>query len=141
MIRLFHGSSVSVPAPVVSRGRSKVDFGQGFYLTPDADFSCRWARERRREPAIINTYRLNPEGLTVHRFKRDREWFSYLFQNRQGYPDALPCDVVMGPIANDTLYDTLGILTSGLLKDEQALQLLLLGPEYQQIVLKTEKSG
>ena len=33
MITLFHGSYISVQAPLVKLGRKKVDFGQGFYLT------------------------------------------------------------------------------------------------------------
>ncbi|MFR3188626.1 MAG: DUF3990 domain-containing protein [Phocaeicola sp.] len=33
MIRLFHGSYIAVPTPLVKLGRKKVDFGQGFYLT------------------------------------------------------------------------------------------------------------
>ena len=66
----------------------------------------------------------------------------YLFANRRGQPDALAeYDVIMGPIANDTLYDTFGIITSGFLPRDQALSLLMLGPAYEQIVLKTEKAA
>ena len=49
--------------------------------------------------------------------------------------------MIIGPIANDTLYDTLGIMTSGLLTDEQSLTLLRLGPAYTQIVLKTPRAA
>ena len=42
-----------------------------------------------------------------------------------------------GPIANDTIYNTFGIFTSGLLGREESLRLLCLGPEYEQIVIKT----
>ena len=49
--------------------------------------------------------------------------------------------MVIGPIANDTLYDTLGIITSGFLTREQAAELLLLGPEYRQVVLKTDRAA
>ncbi len=48
-------------------------------------------------------------------------------------------DVVIGPIANDTIFDTLGIITSGFLKPEEAMRLLLIGPEYKQVAIKTEK--
>ena len=49
--------------------------------------------------------------------------------------------MITGPVAPDILYDTQGILTSGLLRREHALRLLLLGPEYDQTVLKTEKAA
>jgi len=48
--------------------------------------------------------------------------------------------VITGPIANDTLYDTWGILTSGMLSRAQALSLLTIGPQYEQTVIKTEKA-
>ena len=49
--------------------------------------------------------------------------------------------MIAGPIANDTIYDTLGVITSGFLSREQALQLLLIGPAYEQTVIKTEKAA
>ena len=49
--------------------------------------------------------------------------------------------MVIGPIANDTIFDTLGILSSGYLPPEDALKLLLIGPEYTQVVVKTERAG
>ncbi len=48
--------------------------------------------------------------------------------------------MIRGPIANDTLYDTWGVITSGLLKKSEALRLFLIGPCYTQIVLKTERA-
>ena len=47
--------------------------------------------------------------------------------------------MIIGPIANDTIFDTLGIVTSGYLKPEDAMKLLLIGPEYRQVAIKTEK--
>ena len=106
-----------------------------FYLTPDREFARRWAGA----DAVFNEYELDETGLNIHRFQRDAEWFRYIFQNRKTV-DALIADVVMGPIANDTLFDTLGILTSGFLRPEEALRLLLIGPEYTQAAVKTEKA-
>jgi hypothetical protein len=37
MIKLFHGSDVSVENPKVETGRAKVDFGKGFYLSSLSD--------------------------------------------------------------------------------------------------------
>lgn len=46
----------------------------------------------------------------------------------------------MGPIANDTIFDTLGIISSGYLKPDEALSILKIGPEYRQVAIKTEKA-
>ena len=50
-------------------------------------------------------------------------------------------DVIIGPIVNDTIFDTLGILSSGYLTTGEALQLLMIGPEYTQYAIKTEKAA
>ena len=111
------------------------DFGQGFYLSPDREFASRWAGA----DAVMNEFELDESGLLIHRFRRDEEWFSYIFRNRR-VRDDLSADVVIGPIANDTIFETFGIISSGLLKPEDALKLLLVGPEYTQVAIKTEKA-
>lgn len=138
---LYHAGFEIIRQPDVHFGRRNADFGQGFYLTADADFARRWARARRGQKTFINSYELNCDGLRIHSFRRDAEWFAYLYANRSGKPDALAADLIMGPIANDTIYDTWGVITSGFLKPEAAMRLLLIGPEYTQIALKTEKAA
>lgn len=94
-----------------------------------------------KSSAVMNTYELETDGLCIKRFGREMDWFTYIFGNRAAGPETLPeADVIIGPIANDTIYDTLGIITSGLLDNETALKLLKIGPEYRQIVIKTDKA-
>ena len=77
--------------------------------------------------------------MLIHRFERDEDWFRYIFYNRRAR-DGLTADVVIGPIANDTIFDTLGIISSGYLKPEDAMKLLMIGPKYTQVAIKTEKA-
>jgi len=128
--------------PDVHYGRRNADFGQGFYLSDDLGFAQRWANETKDAETYINVYDLDLTGLDVVLFGRDETWFDYIFQNRMGAADRHgDADVVIGPIANDTLYDTYGLITSGLLKPAEALQLLRLGNEYFQIALKSDKAA
>ena len=60
----------------------------------------------------MNVYELNLEGLEIEHLERDQKWYSYIYRNRRA-KDTCDADVVIGPIANDTIYDTMGILTSG----------------------------
>ncbi|MBR0464424.1 MAG: DUF3990 domain-containing protein [Clostridia bacterium] len=136
MLTLYHAGKQEIPRPDVHFGRKNADFGQGFYLTPDREFACRWAGEG----AVLNEYELDETGLLIHTFQRDEAWFDYIFNNRRAR-DGLGADVVAGPVANDTIYDTFGILTSGFLSREEALRLLLIGPEYRQVALKTERAA
>lgn len=132
---LYHTSDREIRTPDIHYGRKNADFGWGFYLTPDREFTYRWAREN----AVVNVYELDENELNMHTFTRDIHWFEYIFNNRR-LRDSLVADVVIGPIANDTIFDTLGIMSSGFLKPEAAVRLLMIGPEYTQVVIKTEKA-
>ncbi len=131
---LYHTSDREIVYPDIHHGRKNADFGWGFYLTPDREFTYRWARDS----AVVNEYELDENGLDMHAFLRDQERFEYIYYNRR-LNDELKADVIIGPIANDTIFDTLGIITSGYLKPEDAMRLLLIGPEYRQVAIKTEK--
>ncbi|MBQ8954883.1 MAG: DUF3990 domain-containing protein [Clostridia bacterium] len=139
---LYHTGFEEIRQPDIHHGRKNADFGQGFYLSADRAFSERWARERKGRSTIVNAYEFSFDGLRVKRFSRDQAWFDYIFRNRAGYEDSLRAfDVIVGPIANDTLYDTFGLLTSGVLPPEQAVRLLTIGPVYGQTVIKSERAA
>ena len=141
-LTLFHTGYLEIPEPDVHYGRINADFGQGFYTTDQEEFALRWAKEKKGADTYVNRYELDTEGLEIRRFERDREWFEYIYQNRSRLGDRYPkADVIIGPIANDTIYDTMGITTSGVLTAEESLPLLMIGPVYRQIVLKTEKAA
>ena len=139
---LYHTAYREIRDPDVHYGRKNADFAQGFYLSPEYGFARRWARERKGTDTFINCYELDTAGLRILRLERNADWYDYIFRNRGGGSERFPdADVIIGPIANDTIYNTYGVLTSGLLEKEEALELLLLGPEYTQVVLKTEKAA
>lgn len=74
--------------------------------------------------------------------ERCGEWSDYIFDNRALKPDKLAeYDAIFAPIANDTLYETMGIITSGYLSRKEALELLLVGGEYRQLVIKSDKAA
>ncbi|MCR5580454.1 MAG: DUF3990 domain-containing protein [Pseudobutyrivibrio sp.] len=141
-INLYHTGYEIIKSPDIHYGRKNADFGQGFYMSDNGEFAGRWAKEKRGCDIIVNSYELDTEGLQVKEFQRDSEWSEYIFNNRAARDDYLKeYDVIIGPIANDTLFNTFGIITSGYLSRDEALQLLLVGPCYKQIVLKTTEAA
>ncbi len=135
---LYHTGYQIIQTPDIDRGRKNADLGQGFYTTPDLAFAHRWAQFRKGETVYVNAYQLETEGLDCYRFSRDQEWAEYLFGNRTGKTDRLMgVDIVMGPVANDTLFNVLGITSAQLLKKEQVLSLLQVGPLYVQTAIRT----
>ena len=140
-LTVYHTGFARIPEPDLSIGKKNADFGQGFYLSDDEDFAVRWAKTRKGADCVLNTYHLSLEGLRVRQLRQDEAWYDYIFANRAGYPDTLAdCDLVIGPIACDTIYDTWGILTSGVVDRDLALKAYRLGPPYRQIVLKSENA-
>lgn len=138
---LYHTSDQEIRIPNLEIGRKNADFGKGFYLSDNLEFSKRWARESKGHMPVINCYHLDLEGLKVLYLERNADWYNYIFKNRRAEKDIYAsADVIIGPIANDTLFDTMGILTSGILSAEQALDYYKIGPEYMQIVLKSSNA-
>ncbi len=141
ILELFHTGYEEIKNPDVHYGRKNADFGQGFYMSDDGQFAGRWAREQRDREIVVNNYELETEGLLIKSLDRDKSWADYIFNNRAAKDDYLKeYDVIIGPIANDTLYNTFGIITSGYLTREEALKLLTVGPCYKQIVMKSNKA-
>ncbi|MDE6395978.1 MAG: DUF3990 domain-containing protein [Muribaculaceae bacterium] len=115
MIRLYHGSNVSIKRIDLSRCKRGKDFGQGFYLNANSD--------QAMEMAVRTTRFLN-EGiptLSCFEFEEDdavrkglnikifpdysEEWAEFVVMNRKNDSDvpAHPYDIVIGPIADDTV--------------------------------------
>ena len=139
VLKLYHTSALELPHPDVNYGRRNADFGGGFYLSDSREFAQKWASERK---ATVNEYTLDLSGLNVKRFDLNAEWFDYIAANRAGKPDAhADADVIIGPVANDTLYDTYGIITSGMVSPADSLRLLSVGKRYTQINVKSERAA
>ena len=134
-MKLYHTSDREIRNPDIHYGRKNADFGWGFYLTTDKDFTYRWAKEN----AVVNVYELDETDLNIHSFSRTTDWFQYIFDNRRAR-DKVDTDVIIGPIANDTIFETMGVISSGFIEPDDALKLLMIGPEYTQVAIKTEKA-
>lgn len=138
---LYHTGFDIIKDPDLKRGRVNADFGQGFYLSDDENFSHRWARKRSNCTTYVNEYELDTTDLKIVRFTKNEEWYDFIFKNRRGKNDIeADVDVIIGPIANDTIYATMGILSSGYLSKETSLKILQYGNEYTQIVIRSQRA-
>ena len=135
MITLYHGSYIEVSKPFVSRGRRKVDFGQGFYLTSIRAQAVSWAKNvalRHRDgQAILGIYEFDVEDAKLEcgvRYKvfnaYDLEWLDYVVDCRKGGDLQLNYDVVEGGVANDNVIDTVELYERGYITAERALDQL-----------------
>lgn len=131
MMTLYHGSFMEVTSPQVDKGRKKVDFGQGFYLTRLSEQAEKWSRAIaiRKGPAfqpIVNVYTLDFDKLieefNIKVFKEyDLEWLDYVVDCRHTGKKQEVYDIIEGGVANDNVIDTVEDYENGRITAEQAL--------------------
>lgn len=116
MMTLYHGSNVTITRIDLSLSKPGKDFGKGFYLNPDAEQAMEMAKRTVRrltqgEP-IVNAFEfddsiLNDAGSMKIKTFNDysEEWAQFILTNRNNRSDspAHDYDIVIGPIANDTV--------------------------------------
>lgn len=129
---LYHGSYLTITAPDVLKGRGKVDFGQGFYLTRFLEQASAWASNvsRRHKGGIptVNQYEFDVDlarKIAGSRYKifetYNLEWLDYVIDCRNGGEAQSQYDVVEGGVANDNVIDTVELYENGDITAEQAL--------------------
>ncbi len=130
-MRLFHGSTVCVSRPRLLVASRRLDFGAGFYTTSSEIQARRWAQiKKRREAsdrAMLSVYEadLGNGALSIKRFDAPtEEWLDFVMANRMGDSVSGAYDIVAGPVANDTLYETLSLYERSILtRDETIVRL------------------
>ena len=140
---VYHGGAVAIPVPDLLHSRKAVDFGPGFYVTPIRDQAFRWSEKRRiREgSAVVSRYEFDEAatpGLKTLRFDSySEEWLDFIVACR-GCRDSSDWDVVVGGVANDTVFDTLEAFFDGFATKEQTIGRLRMAVPNLQICLRSE---
>jgi hypothetical protein len=115
MIRLYHGSNVAIEQIDLSRSKRGKDFGQGFYLNANPDqameMAVRTTRFLSEGTSTLSCFEFDEDeakrnGLNMKVFPDySEEWAEFVVMNRKNNSDipAHPYDIVIGPIADDTV--------------------------------------
>lgn len=145
---LYHGSNVIVEKPEVNAGRRALDFGIGFYLTSNRAQAARLAqvvtRRRQNGAAILSCFEFDDskvDGLVIRRFDApDSDWLDFVVANRRGLGDSQGCDVITGPVANDSTMPVIDDYMDGRYTKEEAIARLLPQKLTDQFAFVSEKS-
>lgn len=146
-MRLYHGSYMPIVEPMTSFSRTRLDFGQGFYLTMLQTQAQRWARavSIRRGPTshpFITVFELNEEAFKKCRLKRfesyDMEWLEFVVDCRNGGNLAQEYDIIEGGVANDNVIDTIEDYEHGRITAQQALGQLKYNAVNHQICIRSQ---
>lgn len=147
-MRLYHGSTVTVRRPSLRPGRSKADFGKGFYTTSNLEQAERWAHIKKEregaERAVVSVYEfdeslLKQEVWKIRRFTgADEAWLLFVTGCRHSLKHNY--DLVEGPVANDKVFTTVNLFESGVLSAEAAILELKVYKTYDQLSFHSDRA-
>ena len=144
-MKVYHGSDTVVQKPRILHSKRRMDFGSGFYTTQARTQAEKWARSvrrRRDSPEAFVTefdYEEKP-GMNILIFDGpSAEWFDFIIRNRKG-TFTHDYDIILGPVADDSVYDTLFLFESGYITREEAIRKLNSAKLDGQILFHTDKS-
>lgn len=145
---LYHGSTIVVEKPRLIAQNRYLDFGFGFYTTSNREQAEKFAKrvaQRRGGIPIINIYKFDEEKakkqLTIKQFSSpDETWLDFVAQNRAGSYSGKKCDLIIGPVANDDVYQSVHLYFLGVLTKNQTLKALKVKKLFDQYVFSTEKA-
>lgn len=151
-MRIYHGSTFRVEKPNLEILNYRTDFGKGFYTTTDIEQAKRWAKIKKgrlekteRNEALhqyINVYEYEEDkNLNILNFtEATEEWLRFVYKNRQSDELVHQYDIVIGPVADDNLYQVLVNYENGVYDMEETIKRLKTYLLSNQISFHTLKS-
>ena len=146
---VYHGSSVLVIDPIILKSDRKLDFGEGFYTTFNKEQAVRWservADRDKTKTRIITEYNFDmtaaEKEISIIKFENpDVVWLDFVCANRLGRESAKNYDIAIGPVANDSVYQTILFYEQNVYDKDEAIKRLKIQELYNQVLFHTEKS-
>ena len=130
---LYHGSNITIDAIDLDKCRPFKDFGKGFYLTDIKEQAQRMAERTVRmfdgTPTItsfeFSIEEAQAQDLSIKVFESpDKEWAKFVMCNRNvDIPQPThDYDIVIGPVADDTIARLLRMFTEHFIDEDQLLR-------------------
>lgn len=121
---LYHTSDRRIEHPDIRFSRAYLDFGKGFYMTPNRVQAEKYARRffKEERPAFLNTFKLDDDcqNFTHRKFEEyDGDWLDYVVACRKELSHDT-FDIIEGGIADDDVFNTLDLYMADLIPREEA---------------------
>lgn len=146
---LYHGSNMAIDRIDLGKCRPYKDFGKGFYLTDIRHQAERMAArtvKMFKGVPTLTAFEFDLEkavtiGLKIKIFNAlDEEWARFVMSNRD-INVSQPChyyDIVIGPVADDTIARLLRMFTENFISEEQLVKELTFSQVTSQYFFHTE---
>lgn len=149
---VFHGSKSGIDGELtIKRGDVNRDFGQAFYTGENVEqavsFVCFYP------DSSLYIMEFDTSNLKIKNFEVTKEWMTYIAYSRgklneykeskyikKVVDEVKDYDVVIAPIADNTMYDILNDFTRGFITDEQCLNALSANRLGKQIVFLNDEA-
>ncbi|KFX54708.1 DUF3990 domain-containing protein [Clostridium botulinum] len=135
---IYHGCYMKIEFPEIRKHRFTKDFSWGFYCTEIKEQAEKWSS--KFNTSIVNLYELRDfESLNIKEFNEyNEEWLDFVVGCRSG--DTHNYDVVIGPMADDTIYDYIDAYTQGQMNKQKFFELMKFKYPTNQISFHTIKA-
>ena len=145
---IYHDSNVTVEEPKILTPNRYLDFGAGFYTTTNYDqalnFAGKVTMRKKCGRSTVNIYELDASifaQVNVLNFESaDEAWLDFVSDNRSGIDRTAGYDLICGPVANDDVYQTFILYSTGVYTKEQTIEALKIKKLYNQYVFTTERA-
>ena len=147
---IYHGSNMVVEKPRLINQNRTLDFGYGFYTTTNESQARNFAekvtdRQESGTPCVsmyeVPDFDELKKKYSVLKFdKADGEWLDFVHANRNGESIAEHYDIIIGPVANDTIYRKFVAYEEGILTKEETIARLKVKKLYNQMTFATEEA-
>ena len=147
---IYHGSNVAVETPKLITPSRTLDFCKGFYTTMNLKQAVSFAnnvvnRNEGRGIPTISFYEVDFEKmeseLSILKFDHaDDNWLDFVYANRTAKYTGKQYDIVIGPVANDTVYRVFRLFENGDIDRETVIKRLKVVELFNQLTFCTERA-
>ena len=145
---IYHGSNVTVEEPKILTPNRYLDFGAGFYTTTNYDqalnFAGKVTMRKKCGRSTVNIQELDEsifDNVNVLNFESaDEAWLDFVSDNRSGIDRTAGYDLICGPVADDDVYQTFILYSTGVYTKEQTIEALKIKKLYNQYVFTTDRA-
>jgi len=150
-MRVYHGSYVKVDKIDLSKCKPNKDFGKGFYVTKFRNHAENWAKimgEKYGTDGFVSEFEFSENDFTKsicnikHFDTYNEEWLDFVVESRDKNRKTSihNYDIIIGPVANDKVQNTLRLYLKGKISKEKFLKMLTHHEETHQICFCTLNS-
>lgn len=150
-MKVYHGSYMKVDKIDLLKCKPNKDFGKGFYVTKFRNHAEEWATiigEKYGTNGFISEFEFSENDFTKsickikHFDTYNEEWLDFVVKNRDKNSE-IPThdyDIVIGPVADDKVQNTLRLYLKNKITKEKFLKMLIHHEETHQICFCTLNS-